>query len=460
MNTPKLRRIAKKYGTPGVLYVGAILTVDKLVRNKRLMLLGGGMVAAALWAMPCVTRCSNKMPTPVGIRAAAPPSAAEYGVSAADESASKYEVVELKPLDGDLFALPLALNNRGDSVGISLDENGETVKSALWDSKGAPINMGSMGHEFTEALSINDKKQAVGVSANMDDEQVFGFFWDNGKFTDVGNFGYPLSVVFAVNNRSQAAGASVTKNHRVRGFVWENGKLKDIGTPPKGNGTIPQDINDKGVVIGNAGDKDGLPIPFYYDGKMHALPKVKEYSVAIATNNDGVVVGADFSRRSDDIVPVVWQNGKGKTLPLPKNCPFGIADDINNRGEAIGVVGNDDTFFPVLWRKGNVINLAAELQGSGIILLFASSINDKGEITGVGIDEAKEEFVAVLLKPKSSEEGETTEWRETVMPPNALDAMPSFGGSGMMFGWEPMLDADVPWSMRVLLNLSLKMGKR
>lgn len=402
MNTPKLRRIAKKYGTPGVLYVGAVLAAQKMVRNKRFLLLSGGVVAAALWAMPCTTRCKVTTVVP-------PTVAVEMTV---EEPAAKYEIVELKPLSENGFALPYTLNGKGEAIGLSLDEEDDSFKSALWDGNGTPKDLGSMGLDDVLAFGVNDKKQAVGVTADTDGEKIVGFFWDNGKFTDLGNLGYPLTVGFAVNNRSQAVGISVTKDYKLRGFLWENGKLKDIGSLPKLGSVMPQDINDKSEIVGNAYDGDGMPHAFIYDGKMKELPTVKANSVAIATNNDGVIVGADLNYNDETIVPVVWQSGKGKTLALPKGYPLGIAFDINNRGEVLGIVGNDDTAFPVLWRKGNPINLTAELEGSGIKLFGVTAINDKGEITGFGIKESEQEFVSFVLKPKSRDEDESAEWQE------------------------------------------------
>ena len=77
--------------------------------------------------------------------------------------------------------------------------------------------------------------------------------WEEGRFTDLGRLpGRPDSQAVAINERGQVIG-----NAGDRAFVWKNGTLYDLGTLSGGNDSSAVAINEKGQVAGYSTTKDG-----------------------------------------------------------------------------------------------------------------------------------------------------------------------------------------------------------
>jgi len=98
----------------------------------------------------------------------------------------------------------------------------------LWTRKNGTINLGTLsGDNVSEALGINDQDRVVGVS-------------------------YPSG----------------------HAFIWQNGKMTDLNSlVPRGTSVIltdAQDINDDGVITGQAQAKNGSTLYAFV-----AIPKLK-----------------------------------------------------------------------------------------------------------------------------------------------------------------------------------------
>jgi probable HAF family extracellular repeat protein len=84
----------------------------------------------------------------------------------------------------------------------------------------------------------------------------------------------------------------------------------------------------------------------------------------------------------------VWSLGEPSLTPLDPlpGDSYSLANNINNGGDIVGASINGDfsSFRAVLWRNGQMADLNELAPASPLSLLVAFSINDSGEIVGVG----------------------------------------------------------------------------
>lgn len=143
---------------------------------------------------------------------------------------------------------------------------------------------------------------------------------------------------------------------------------------------VVSDINNNGLIVGGAIDLNSRLSPAaveWNNGTVSILPTPSGFksSSAIAVNDNGVIVGGAISD-SDQVEPIVWENG----LPvLLESKGFGgFAYDVNNAGDIVGYVNTDQFTAPALWRNGELLLLPG-LYGNGGT---ASAIDDQGRIVG------------------------------------------------------------------------------
>ena len=128
-------------------------------------------------------------------------------------------------------------------------------------------------------------------------------------------------------------------------------------------------------------------------------------SAALAINNLGEVVGASSLRDDSTIfngnVGFLWtrQHGMKNLGTLPGDVASG-AVAINDAGEIVGVstdpAGN---IRAVCWHNGIPVDLNKVSAGSNLYLLWAAAINNRGEITGWGVDTSTGETHTFLAVP-------------------------------------------------------------
>ena len=101
---------------------------------------------------------------------------------------------------------------------------------------------------------------------------------------------------------------------------------------------------------------------------------------------------------------VLWRRvGKLTDLGVLGNDPCSFAESINVKSQVVGESVADCANFgglrPFLWEDGSIFELNALIPpGSPLVLQFAQSINDRGEIGGVGVN-ADGAFHDFLLIP-------------------------------------------------------------
>jgi len=174
---------------------------------------------------------------------------------------------QLPPASGDLDGAATAINDSGQVVGISgICANAIGGASALhmllWDRR-STTDLGSLGGQYwntpmdiSEAGSVTGFSDLPGDSAEH--PNFHAFFWDKkGGLQDLNTLpGDSLSEGLGINSRNQVVGVSFPSSHA---FIWQNGALTDLNTLIAAKSDLvllaAQDINDSGVITGQAQDK-------------------------------------------------------------------------------------------------------------------------------------------------------------------------------------------------------------
>ena len=199
-----------------------------------------------------------------------------------DGDGNNYRAVELPPYPGDLDGAATAINQWGEAVGITgvcdgAIGGGTAKHMVMWQDGRVVRELPTLGGTYWNTpMDINDLGDVIGFSDLPGDGPYFGaqnfqaFFWSlrpydcNGKVApggstcDLGTLGGAISQALGVNNRDQVVGASwINSSGTNHAFIWQNGRMTDLNTlVVPGSATltltIAQDINDQGVITGQA----------------------------------------------------------------------------------------------------------------------------------------------------------------------------------------------------------------
>jgi probable HAF family extracellular repeat protein len=329
------------------------------------------------------------------------------------------------------FSIPSGPPNKeGEIAGIS--ENGiidpvsgfTELRAVVW--MGHHIHdLGTLGGNHSLASSINDRGQVVGFALNatpdpvsMFDSLILGspkptqtraFLWHNGVMHDLGTLGGPDAFAAFINEREQVAGFSYTDSivnpttgvPTTHPFLWQNGGMTDLGSlGGRVSGSVFSNqlagLNSHGQVAGAsnlAGDVFFHPFFWTAPGPMQDLGTLGgDCGMASAINNAGVVVGAaEFAPGfcgTNNTRAFMWRQGVGMTdLGTVQGDSCGEANAINTRGRIVGASRGCDysSQHAVLWAEDQVIDLNTLIPpNSALYLTRANTINDRGEIGGIG----------------------------------------------------------------------------
>lgn len=181
-------------------------------------------------------------------------------------------VQELPPLPGDSASSAVAINNRGQVVGISGDCDQavgrfSARRAVLWD-RGVPRRIPDLGGiAWHTPQDINEAGDVVGFSnpPGADPPGQFiarAFLWQSGADTviDLGTLpGDTRSQGQALNGRGQVVGVSFGGEEGTRAFLWQEGTMMDLndlagpgfGTEAPYRLASARDISDAGRITGD-----------------------------------------------------------------------------------------------------------------------------------------------------------------------------------------------------------------
>jgi probable HAF family extracellular repeat protein len=248
--------------------------------------------------------------------------------------------------------------------------------TSSWATAQYTITHITLGGTWSTAQAINDLGQVVGTSQISGDMSYHGFIYYKGTITDIG-----LINPYDINNPGQVVGlynTEINGDSTVRSFIYTNGVLTDLGTissPPTVDPRAQSwanGINDFTQVVGSANTVYvGLDFHAYlYSNNGMENIDPDEQSEALAINNHGAVVGNERDGRI-----FLYSGGMIERLDI-----FGAALDINDQGEFVGWGSwGDGSEGAFLYREGEIIPLG-DLSEPGNTKPLA--INESSQIVG------------------------------------------------------------------------------
>jgi probable HAF family extracellular repeat protein len=343
----------------------------------------------------------------------------------------------------DLGALPAALPTSSQPNWIArngliagLSENGEIdpllpgvpeFRAVLWQEEGI-IDLGTLegGYESV-ANAVNSSGQVGGFFTNTipDANSMFGFgfqtrafLWQDEVMQDLGTLGGTDAMALLVNEHGQVVGESYTNSDpspycakffgfalTTGAFLWENGAMKNLGSFG-GTCTFASDLNNSGQIVGiSTLPGDQLQNAFLWDdGALTALPNTfgGHNASAIALSSDGDVVGWGDLQGDKFVHASLWKNGVQTDLGTVGKDSCSIASSINSKDQVVGVsVPTCDFSMPTrafLFENGGIVDLNALIPaGSKLSLSSPETINDRGEIAGIGLTADGNEHAFLLI---------------------------------------------------------------
>ena len=263
--------------------------------------------------------------------------------------------------EGD-WSVAMGINASGDVAGYADYHNGYGRHAVLWRD-GRIHDLGTLpGGLASEAHGMNDRGEIVGYSDSGSGASD-AILWDrHGRMHDLGVLpGGSYGQAIAVNQHHEVVGYSQNHSGTARAFSWtKRAGMEDLGTLPGGATASAGGINNLGQIVGGS---DTWIQGHYYCCRAVLWSKDKK------TEDLGMLPGA---------------SGSG-------------AGAINDHGEVVGSSG----WTAFIWSRENGMQDLNDLipGNSGWGLEYATSINDRGQITGWGT--INSEFHAFLLTPVS-----------------------------------------------------------
>ncbi len=296
-----------------------------------------------------------------------------------------YTVKDLGSLGGSVSGA-LSINSSLQIVGHSFLP-GDVALRAVLDDGGGLRDLGTLGGPQSQARHINDAGDVVGW-ADAPDGGYHAFRWRAGVMEDLGTLGGTVSDARWINSHGDVVGSSLGVGDTVeRAFLWRDGVMTDLGTLG-GTDARAYCINGLGDIVGFARipANDELHAFLWRHGSMTDLGTLGGWaSHAYSINEAGKVCG--WSMKVPNYVSHAFLWSEGVTIDLGTlGGVYSAAFALNARGDVVGTSTDaSGTQHAFLWDGAKLIDLNTVIpRGTGWLLTSASSIDDAGDIVGVG----------------------------------------------------------------------------
>jgi probable HAF family extracellular repeat protein len=358
---------------------------------------------------------------------------------------ARYTVTDLGTLPGGNFSQPFFITKNGHVSGSS-NLTGGTSHAVVWSGRQA-TDLGTLGGSNSIAFSANTAGRAAGEAEtsvsdpNGEDFCGFGTHLICLPFESVDGVMNPLPTlggnnggVNMINRWGTAVGFAETSvpdpacpAPQVLHFmpaVWRDSKAHSLPTYPGDPDGLALAINDRGQIVGSSGTcttfqptlinlmgvhpimwENGKPVDL---GNLGGTTGAAGGNIAWNLNNRGQVIGVSDLAGDTTFHAFLWTKATGMqdlgTLPGDVNS---TGSGINDAGDIVGLsLDQDFNGRAFLWHNGRMTDLNTLISAHSSVFLFSGcSINDRGQITGLGVTSAGE-FHSYLLTP-------TDEWSES-----------------------------------------------
>ncbi|PYL10152.1 MAG: hypothetical protein DME33_01735 [Verrucomicrobia bacterium] len=286
--------------------------------------------------------------------------------------------------------------------------------AAFWPNSQSPaIDLGTLpGFTTSTALGSNPRGEIVGLAGFGADRPIY---WKSSQSTPIELPGLPVGLLgqaSAINPVGQIVGTFFALDFSVQQPVfWPKSNAAPIYLPELSD-TFPHglafSINAVGNILGDACTADfvechvalwtnsaSTPMALASPGGDFIYTDIglsSGFSVAPGLNNAGSVVGYAYNADYSETRAVFWASSVSSAVVLSTTGEFsnGTAEGINEKGQIVGTAYNSDfsDFHAFMWPNSasQGIDLNALIPpDSGWELVVARGINNRGEITGLGL---------------------------------------------------------------------------
>ena len=313
--------------------------------------------------------------------------------------ALSYSVTDLGTLGGATSS-GAGINNSGQVTGFAADALGNN--HAFLYTRGATVDLGMLAGKSSFGVGINNSGQVTGYYY-LNTGYAHAFLYSNGVMNDIGVLpGGAFSFGYGVNESGQITGYATDARGNDQAFLYDKGVM--TGLPTLGGvSSRGVSINNSGQIAGSTTTLTATTHAFLYSGSATQdlgtlLGGANSYGQSI--NGSGQVAGAlDASGGASHAF--LFTNGVLKNLGMLPGDTSSFCNSINNSGQITGSSqGSFGSGHAFLYRFGQMVDLNSLLSPadrSGWILTQGNGINDKGQITGVGLHNGVQR--AFLLTP-------------------------------------------------------------
>ena len=264
--------------------------------------------------------------------------------------------IHLGPLN---FSRAYDINSSGYIAGITSEFIPGYITSQfrpiLRDPSGSWTDLGTFGGGSGFTRAVNDHQHVIGTARDAS-ENSHPFLWSAGTgMIALGSLA-GATAPYAIDDYDRIVGLSADSAGLYQPFFWQAGAMLDLGTLSGGAGAegMARDINNHGVIVGNADDAAGVehatiwsPLP----GGGYSAPV--ELETLIPSGSGWTLFDAAGINELGEITGTGWLNGNKRAFRLTP-----VLSQARLSGLQPGISGQASSLFGMGFTPGAPIFIA------------------------------------------------------------------------------------------------------